>query len=559
MIDIGRRYKDLHRLREIIQVLARHGFGNAIDQLGLQRYVSLPRRLLRRGTSPQPTLTAQEHLRLAVEELGPTFIKIGHILSTRPDLIPPAYISELAKLQDAVPPAPWEKAREQIEREFEKSVDQLFLRFEREPFAAASLGQVHRATLPDGQEVVVKVQRPDIDRIVKTDLDILRDLARLVQEHTALGDPQDLVQIVDEFALGMRDELDYRQEGRNAERFRLNFSEEPSLHVPQVHWDYTTKRVLTLERIKGIKIDDIEAIDAAGIDRRELAMNSVRIIIKEVLEDGFFHADPHPGNFFVLEDGRMAATDFGLVGYLDELARGELVRLFVLAVNMETEEIVDQLISMGAVERSVDRAGLRRQLRRLLAKYRGMPLAEIHLRDVMRDLGPITFRYRVGLPPEYWLLAKTMVMMEGIGLRLAPDLDVFAVSEPYVRRFLLRTELPRTWQRSVVRGARNWSDLLSMLPRRLPSLLEQMEQGEWRMIVQLAEARGILATLDSAANRLSISILIGSLIFGLALLLAPIMSSEAWAPLIAVIVLALVVMSGLGLVFLISVWRGWRR
>jgi ubiquinone biosynthesis protein len=558
IVGLGQRYKHLHRYREIIQVMVRHGFGNVVDQLGLQRYLSLPRRALKRGTAREEKHTTPQHLRLAIEELGPTFIKAGHILSTRPDLLPLPYLRELAKLQDEVPPAPWDQVRQQIETEFQKPFAEIFLSFDEKPLAAASLGQVHPAILQDGQKVVVKVQRPGIEPVVETDLEILLDLARLVQEHTSLGDRQDLVEIVEEFTIGMWDELDYRQEGRNADQFRLNFAGEPSLYVPQVHWEYTTRRVLTLERIQGIKIDDVEALDAAGIDRDELATNSARIIIKEVFEDGFFHADPHPGNFAVMEDGRIAAMDFGLVGYLDEQAREDLVRLFVIAVRTDPDEMVDQLIHMGAVDRTVDRPGLRRDIHRLLVKYRATPLAEIHLREVMRDLEPVAYRYRFRLPPEYWLLAKTLVMMEGMGLKLAPDFDMFGVSEPYVRRFVMQWALPQRWGKKVAKSAGDWGDLLVTLPRRIPRLLDQLEEGDWQMTMRLGDARHLLAALDSAVNRLSISIIMASLIFGLSLLVSSIISGASSIGLAAVIIGAMLVIGILVLAYLLSAWRGRR-
>jgi ubiquinone biosynthesis protein len=247
-----------------------------------------------------PSLGPPQRLRMALEELGPTFVKLGQVLSTRPDLLPPAYIAELARLQDTVPPAPWEPVRAQLEAELGAPVEKVFATLDPEPIAAASLAQVHAATLPDGAEVVVKVQRPDIEATINVDLDILADVARLLQTRTPLGELYDLPGIVEEFAATLRAELDFYREGHNADRFRANFADEPYLYIPKVYWDYTTRRVLVMERIRGIKIDDIAALDAAGYDRYRIGLHAARMVIKEVLEDGFFHADPHPGNFFVM-------------------------------------------------------------------------------------------------------------------------------------------------------------------------------------------------------------------------------------------------------------------
>jgi ubiquinone biosynthesis protein len=432
MRALGWRYKHLKRYREIVQVLARHGFGNLIDQLELVPYLSLPRRLFR-SVTPGPPLTAPERMRLAIEELGPTFIKFGQIMSTRPDLIPPPYIAQLVRLQDTVPPAPWEAVREQLELELDGSLDELFASFDVEPMAAASLAQVHQATLPGGEEVVVKVQRPDIEETIEVDLEILFDLARLIQERTPLGRIYDFVEIGEDFAFNLRNEMDYRREGHNADRFRRNFADEPALYIPKVYWDYTTQRVLTLERISGIKIGDIAALDAAGVDRSQVAKSAARIIIKEVLEDGFFHADPHPGNFFVMDEAVIGAMDFGMVGHLDQRDRANLARLYIVSVQLDTEGIIEQLIRMGAASRDVDRPGLQRDIGRLLNRYHGLPLKEIRAREVVEEVRPVAFRHRLRLPSRLWLLGKTLAMMEGVGLQLDPDFDIFVVSQPYVK------------------------------------------------------------------------------------------------------------------------------
>ncbi|MBW1939599.1 MAG: AarF/ABC1/UbiB kinase family protein, partial [Deltaproteobacteria bacterium] len=298
-----------------------------------------------------------EHLRLALEELGPTFIKIGQILSTRPDLLPPEYIAELSKLQDAVPPAPWDEIHAIIRTELKCEIEELFAEIEPEPMAAASLAQVHAAHLKDGSPVVVKVQRPHILETIHADLEILHDLASLVQK-TPLGEMYNPVEVVSDFAFTLMNELDYLREGRNADRFRQNFADESHLYIPRVYWEYTTSHVLVLEWIRGIKIDDIAALDAAGYDRKKIALHSARIIIKEVLEDGFFHADPHPGNLVVMPGEVIGAMDFGMVGYLHERDRTQLIRLYIVSISLDANGIAAQLIQMGFVRRSLDRSAL---------------------------------------------------------------------------------------------------------------------------------------------------------------------------------------------------------
>ena len=522
MRPLGLRYRHLRRYREIVHVLAKHGFGGFIDQMGLVPYLSLPRRLLRRWAQ-EPPLTLPERVLLAIEELGPTFIKLGQILSTRPDLIPPDFIRELAKLQDAVPPAPWEQVREQIESELGGPIEDIFTSFNVEPVAAASLAQVHEATLPGGEEVVVKVQRPGIEEVIDVDLEILFDLARLAQERTPLGEVYDLTEIAEDFAFTLRGELDYRREGYNADRFRRNFAGEPHLYIPKVYWDYTTRRVLVMERISGIKIDDVEALDAAGFDRHQIALCAARIIVKEVLEDGFFHADPHPGNFFVLrgEDGSpvIGAMDFGMVGHLDRRDRENLIRLYTSAVRLDVEVVVNQLIRMGAAGRGLDRLGLERDIGRLLTKYYGLPIKEIRVAEVVEEVRPVVFRHHLRLPSQFWLLGKTLGMMEGVALKLDPDFDFFAVSRPYVRRFLWQMASPRAWAKKLARGVGDWGEFFSTLPRQAPRLLEQMERGELQITLRSREIEGLPAKLDRVANRLALSVLVAAFIVALATLL----------------------------------------
>jgi len=329
-----RSVRHFQRYRQIAQVFMRHGFGELVDLLELQPYLSLPWRLLRRERPAAPPLGAPQRLRLALEELGPTFVKLGQVLSTRPDLLPPIYVAELVKLQDSVPPAEWELIKAQIEVELGAPLEELFAAFEPVPIAAASLAQVHAATLPDGTQVVVKVQRPNIQMTIETDLEILFDLARLFQARTPLGDIYNLPEIVEEFATTLRAELDFYREGSNADRFRANFADEPYLCIPQVYWDFTTHRVLVLERISGIKIDDLEALDAAGHDRCQIALHIARMVIKEVLEDGFFHADPHPGNFVIMPGEVIGAMDFGMVGHLSHRTRTDLIRLYLSLIHI---------------------------------------------------------------------------------------------------------------------------------------------------------------------------------------------------------------------------------
>jgi ubiquinone biosynthesis protein len=554
-----RSVRHLQRYREIARVFIHHGFGELVDTLELLPYLSLPRRLLRRGEPAPSPLGVPQRLRLALEELGPTFIKLGQVLSTRPDLLPTTYISELSKLQDTVPPVPWRLIRAQIDNELGTPLEELFIDFEPVPIAAASLSQVHAATLPGGTPVVVKVQRPDIQALIETDLEILFDLARLIQERTPVGAVYDLLAIAEEFAITLRAELDFHREGRNADRFRANFAGESYLHIPRVHWDFTTRRVLVLERISGIKLDDIDALDTAGYDRNRIALNAARMIIKEVLEDGFFHADPHPGNFVIMPGEIIGAMDFGMVGHLSRRAQSDLIRLYIVAVQLDEEGIVDQLIHMGVVSGTVDRALLQRDTARLLRKYHGMPLGTVRAREVIDDVMPIAFRHNLHLPSDLWLLGKTLAMMEGVGLKLVPDFDIFSVSEPYVRRFMRQLASPRAWGPSLFKATSDWAALMRLIPRVSSQVLTRVEREGIEIRIALKELDRILARVDRQANRLSLSMLVAALIVGLALLVPAFNLAGRWSLATIVVIIGFGGVSLLGLWLIFSIWRSSRK
>jgi ubiquinone biosynthesis protein len=552
MASTLRPVRHWQRYREIVGVFFQHGFGFAFDQWGpewhsLRRVLQLP---AQKELSTLPEDLAL-HFRLALEELGPTFIKFGQILSTRPDMLPPAYISELSKLQDTVPPAPWEMIREVLIRELGREPEQVFATIDPQPMAAASLSQVHAATLPDGHEVVVKVQRPGIIPVIDTDLEILSSLAVRAQA-TQLGKMYDFVSMADDFAFTLRNELDYHREGHNADRFRKNFSGESHLYIPHVYWDFSSQRVLVMERIYGIKIDDIPALDAAGYDRHQAALHSARIIIKEALEDGFFHADPHAGNYNVLPGEVIGAMDFGMVGYLKERDRIDVIRLYLVAVALDVDGVVDQLIRMGAASHEIERAGLVRDIGRLLNKYGTLSLKDIRIQELVEEIMPIAFHHHLRLPSDLWLLAKTLTMMEGIGLKLDPDFDMFAVSQPFVQRLKWHLATPNQgWEQAVLLSGANWSELINRLPRAGNRMLEHIECDE-PFQLSLKETDHIVNNLDRLVTRLSLSILVGALIIGLAFLV-PSASPNSWVQ--WMIIGGLVTMVGLGIGLFISFLR----
>jgi ubiquinone biosynthesis protein len=553
------RPRHLRRYREITEILADHGFGAVLTQLGVSERLNLPRRFLRRQPIPEDELTLPVRVRTTLEELGPTFVKLGQILSTRSDLVPPEYLVELRRLQDDVAPLPWDVIRGVIEAELETPVDQLFQQVDPQPVASASLAQVHAATLPDGTQVVVKVQRPGIEEVINLDLDILYDLAQLAEERTQFGERYDLTDFADEFSFALKGELDFRRESRNADRFRTNFAKDNFLYVPQVYWDFTTRRVMVLERIDGIKIDDVAALEAAGFDRKELANRAAKMVLQEVLDDGFFHADPHPGNLLILPRGIIGVLDFGTMGRLEKRERISLARLFIVAVQMDIDGIVDQLIRMGVADYGVDRKGLARDLRRTVMRYYGLPLNEIPAMEVWEALEPVIYEYNLRVPSDYWLLIKTIAIMEGVGLGLDPEFDMVAAAQPYLGRLFRQLWSPTTWGSSLIRMGTDWTDFFGNFPRQSTHILKQLERGDFEIRIRIPELAETNRNMNLMVNRLIYGVLVAAMTVALALLIPQLDLTWPWSLITWVILLGFVGMGFLGLRLLWSVWRSNRK
>ena len=520
MFTSRRSIRHLQRYTEIATIFARHGFGflfNRLDPSPGARF-RLPWRSSQTDV-PQQFDDLAIHFRLALEEAGPTFVKFGQILSTRPDLLPISFITELSKLVDSVSPESWEVMHALLTRELGCEPEQVFASIDPQPIASASLSQVHAAVLPDGQEVVIKIQRPNITAVIDTDLEILSVLAARAQT-TSLGKVSDFTGIADDFSFTLRNELDYQREGRNADRLREIFTEVPHiLYIPKVYWELSTRQILVMERIYGIKISDIPALDAAGYDRHKVALHSASATVKQVLEDGFFHADPHSGNYLILPGEMIGLVDFGKVGYLSDRDRMDLIRLYIVAIEMDVDGLIDQLVRMGAVREDIDRNRLTYDLHRFLNKYKGVPIKHVRARELIDEITAITFRHHLRLPSTWWLVGQTIVMLEGIGLQLDPDFDVFKAAEPHVQSLMKKLFLPHDgWIRTILMDATNWGELLHRLPRVGNRMLERLERNEGFRI-EIKDTDRILGRIDRLVTRLVLSILVAAFVVGLPILL----------------------------------------
>ncbi|MHB1131121.1 MAG: ABC1 kinase family protein [Chloroflexota bacterium] len=502
------------RYRQIAHVLARHGFGFLSAELGLRRYVPFARHEWRLEEGGGP-----EHLREALQELGATFIKFGQLLSTRADLLPPDYIAQLSRLQDDLPPVPVEAVAEVIEQDLGASPGTLFAEFDPRPLAAASTSQVHAARLRSGEDVVVKVRRPGVERLFAVDLQIIQQLTSLAQRRTRVGRDYDLVGLSEEMTATLLPSLDYRNEARNLLRFAGNFVTHSHVHVPCLYSQYSSARVLTMERLHGVKITDHVGLAELGVDRRDLAAASARILWKTLFEDGFFHADPHPGNFFVMPGGRIGVVDYGLVGYLGASTRAELVRLFVAVVGKDASRIADGLLRLGALSRPRERQALVRDLERLIDQYYDVPLGEIPIAHLFADAMKVARRRGVLLPTNLALFATVVAANEGMARALDPDIRLLEVARPYARQLLADTLSPVAVAKRLGGGLADVLEVAPDLPIRLRSVMQELESGGLEIGIRSAELEALGRQINGAANRIAFSILGAALIIGCGVLL----------------------------------------
>ena len=503
-----------HRERQIAQVLVRYGLSYLASVVGLERLAAVERSLI--GRQPPEPHTEPENLRLALEELGPTFIKLGQLLSTRADLLSADYRAELTKLQDAAPAVPSEVVEDIVERELRAPAESVFAAFEPVPLACASVGQAHNATLHDGTEVVVKVRRPNVVEEMERDFEIILNLAARARRHSKTAARYDVVGLTDEFVRTLRAQLDYLQEARNAERFAANFVTDPWVQIPRVFPDLTTSRVITLERIRGMKITDLTALDEAGLDRHELAERTALINAKMIFEDGFFHADPHPGNFFIEPTGRVGIIDFGMVGELDDRLREQLGRLLNGFIRQDPGRLADALLALDTSTTVIDRGRLRDDLGNLLAHYVGRSTGDISLRGALGAVLEIGRRYRLRVPRDLSLLFTVLIVAEGIVAEVDPSFRYAEALAPYARRHLLSGITPAAAVRRLEQFGIDLAELASDLPPRLNRISEAIETGGLEVHVRTDELDALLARAERVGNRVAASVLMAAVINGLA-------------------------------------------
>ena len=543
------------RYREIVRIMLAHGLGGLVAPVGPFRRWTAADML---GDTHQTDEVRAHHLRLALQELGPAFIKLGQIMATRVDLLPPVYIAELERLQDRIAPDPPEVVAATIEQELGAPALSVFATFEFAPIAVASLGQVHAATLTTGERVVVKVQRRGVATQVNEDVAILQQLAASFERRSRFLREQGLVDLANEFAWTIRAELDFLQEARMCERIGLGMARDETVRVPAIFWSQSTSRVLTMGRIDGIRVDDVDGIRAAGLDTSDVAAALVRILAFQILDLGVFHADPHPGNVVVCADGTIGLYDFGLVGVVDDQMRERLLFLVLAVMERNPQRVVDEITALGAAPPTLDRKALEREISYLMTHYIGVRLDEIPVMTIADDVMRVIRRYQLRLPGELAMLAKTAVITEAVARRLDPEVDVIAVAQPAIRRAGVRFYSPEFWWDRLKGKPLETALLASSLPATIQRFITRLDRNDFKMHIQVDDIANMLYEMNSMVNRLVMAIVAAALSLCVAMLVLavrPRWTSFEGVTLIALFAVAMAIVANV----LFRVWRSGRR
>ena len=518
---INRNIRSLKRYRQVLGILIKYGFGHIVEQLNIDYYYELGKRIVSLGTASRELdrLTQAARFRLALEELGPTFIKLGQILSTRPDIVPSDVLDELQKLQDHIPAVPTDEIKAQIHRELGYPTEELFEDFEHTPLATASIAQVHRGTLKSGEKIVCKVRRPGIEAIIETDLDIMMGLAYLVEKHLPGGDLYDPVGLVREFRRTIHRELDFSREGRTTERFAANFADDEIVRIPKVFWDYTGQTVLTLEYVSGIKISNQDQLKEAGLDLEIIARNGADNFLKQVFVHGLFHADPHPGNIHILPENILCIFDFGMVGRLDDDLKLHLTELLLCVLRRDVDHLISQLLYSGELHDESNIKNLKRDLTEFIDDYYDIMLQDLKVGKLLIDFVEILTEYQIKFPSNLMLLSRALFVMEGIGRQLDPNFNMVAQLKPFAEQIIKDRYSPTSIAKDAARTLQSYQALGKSLPRDVKEFINRINRNKFKIDVEHRGFERLINDLDKSTNRISFSMIIAALIVGSSLIM----------------------------------------
>ncbi len=515
IFDFKKRYKLFLRYKAIANVFIQHGLGFAIEKIGIFRLLNIRTKfykILSPGETPHRMGTLAQRIKSALEELGPTFIKFGQLLSLRPDMLPEALITELSKLQDEVEPFPFEKVIEIIEKDYQRPVCEIFTEITPEPIGSASIAQVHKAILLNGDKVIIKVRRPDIEKTIESDIEILFHFAKMLSNRFPEIKLYEPVRMVGEFARHIRREIDFSIEAQNCERFNKNFEGDTTIHIPAVYSQFTTERLLVLEHMSGIKADRVEELKALGFDLKTIAHNGASAFFKMVLIDGLFHGDPHPGNVFIRYDGAIAFIDFGITGKLSSEHQVRVVNMFLGLMTKDSDKILKNLLVMGVMPNNIDIALLKYEIDEFIDDYYGRPLKNIELGKVMLQTIKIAVRHKIRVPAEYSLLSKATMEIEAIGRNLDPDFEANKIAGPFIKEITKKLLWPDNFSKFIINFAEDIKEFVTESPRSFNSIIKKVEKGKLAIEFHHIGLEDLINKLDSVSSRISVALIISAII-----------------------------------------------
>ncbi len=515
LTGVGRTYLHLNRYRQILQVFFKYGFDELLDVLKIDQLVEFGRQKFSSSRRERvESLSGPQRLRLALEELGPTFIKFGQILSTRPDLVPLPFALELSRLQDQVPPFPYPEAAEAIREALGKGPEEIFSEFEEKPLAAASIGQVHRAVLPDGTEVAVKVRRPGIRKTIEIDLEIMNYLAGLMERHLTefhIIRPQ---RIVGEFARTLEEEIDYTVEAGHVERFADQFQGREEIVVPRVFRDFSSEGVLTLEYIDGVKASNLEKLRGGDYDCRVLAERGADLMMAQIFEYGFFHADPHPGNIFILPENVICYLDFGMMGRISREERERFADLLLAVVRKDESRAAEAILELTEHDGDPDRGQFEREIGTFIDRYLYRPLKDIKMGEVLQKLLDLAVSFELTIKPNLYLMMKAISQVESLGTELDPEFEIISRARPFVERIQWARFHPQRLAEELFASGTDLISLLQDIPAEFRSILRQTRAGKLNIVFQHRGLEKLRTTLDQTGNRVAYAIVLAALIVG---------------------------------------------
>lgn len=557
-LRIGRNWRHMRRYRQILGILLKYGFSDIVDLARkdlIGRFGDKIIPLL--GKHVDSSLSRAERLRYAAEELGPTFVKLAQVLSMRPDLVPMDIAIELQKLLDEVSPFSYEEVKVIINKELKCEPEIAFSHIDETPLAAASIAQVHRARLKDGTNVVIKVQRPDIHNIIDVDLEILSDIAVIIKTHSTYNIFSDPEAVVVEFDRSIHRELDFLSEGNNIRRFGRMFADDPTVIIPKFYPELSSSRVLVMDFVDGIKASDLEKLEREGLDCTVIAERGVQLILKQVFQYGFFHADPHPGNIMVLAGNIIVPLDYGMVGSLDELTIEALGNLLAGIVHKDVNRILRSFNRLGITNGTEDENALRADLNDFIGQYYEVPLKELKVSTLLKEVFEIIRAHQMILPSNLSLMLKALVTVEGLGRLLYPEFDMVSEVRPYIKRILYRHYDPRHRFRDILNVFDDFSNLVEELPRGVRDTLRKVNAGELRIQFEHRNLEKLTKEFNQSSNRISSAVIIAALIIGSSLVMqVPLGPNFLGFPLLGV--LGYLVASVLGLILLWNIFRSKR-